>query len=226
VEYKIFGPGGTPSEEFREQLAGFLKLDESQRRTIGEIFLGHDFDPYAPTLPSAVGASSLLPEQFSEATNVVGFLLSSWRANDLQLSDIERDLLLLGCSQPEIETMISFLNTLGPIRESVWAKNNIRIQRLDGLPTMDNLNVICDARAVFGGFPEGIDQHDNSYKTLLGLVPIVIMEIICSDNYGRRERTAVQMSEDQFERLRKILAQANEQLTILKERIGAAKLVV
>lgn len=226
MEYKIFGQGGTPSEEFREQLARFLKLDESQRRTIGEIFLGRDFDPYDPTVPSAVAASSLLPEQFSDASDVVGFLLSSWRENDLQLSDIERDLLLLGCSQPEIEAMISFLNTLSPIRESVLAKKYMRIQRLDGLPTVDNLNVICDARAVFGGFPEGIERHDNSYKTLLGLVPIVIMEIICSDNYGRRERTAVQMTEDQFERLRTILAQAHEQLTILRERIGADKPVV
>jgi hypothetical protein len=219
VEYKIFGPGGTPSDEFREQLETFAKLDEAQRRTMADIFLDRNFDPYDSTVPSAVAASSLLPEQFSEASDLVGFLLSSWREYDLQLSDIERDLLLLGCSQPEIETMISFLNTLSPIRESVWAKKYMRIQRLDGLPTMDNLNVICEARAVFGGFPEGTERQDKSYKTLLGLVPIVILEIISSDNYGRRQRTAVQMTEDQFERFRKILAQAQEQLTILKKRI-------
>jgi hypothetical protein len=84
---------------------------------------------------------------------------------------------------------------------------------------MDNVNIICDARAVFAGFPEGTERASPSYKTLLSLTPIVIMEIISSDNYGQQERTAVQMNEQQFEFFRRVITRAHEQLGILKERI-------
>jgi hypothetical protein len=226
VEYKIFGPNGTPTEEFRTQLRSLLALDEIQRKTIAQIFLRGDFDPFRRTVPPAVAASSLLPEQFTEAADLIGFLLASWREHDLDLGDIERDLLLLGCTQSEIVAMVELLKSLSQIREGVWAKRYTWVQQADGLPTMDNVNIICDARAVFGGFPEGAEQVRESYKTLLGLTPIVILEIISSDNYGRRERSAFQMNDEQFEWFRKAMNRAHEQLTILKERIKATIPVV
>lgn len=88
---------------------------------------------------------------------------------------------------------------------------------------MENVNLICDARAVFAGFPEGSETVSDSYKTLLSLTPIVIMEIISSDNYGQRQRTAFQMTEEDLDWFRRLIARAGEQLAILKERVAAAK---
>jgi hypothetical protein len=219
VEYKIFGPRGTPYGRFDDQLKMFLKLDLAQQRAIAEAFLQNAFDNFGRPLQQLVAASSILPEQFSEAADLVRYLLYSWREYDLHLSDIEEDLLLLGCHESDIKTIIEFLETLSSVRDGVWSKNYERVQQLDGLPTMDNINILCDARAVFGGFPDAAEQAGRGYKTLLGLKPIIIMEILSSDNYGRRQRTAFQMSEKEFESFRRIITRAQEQLAIMKERI-------
>jgi hypothetical protein len=222
LEYKIFGPGGTPGENIREQLKTLLQMDEAQRNTIIELFLRGEDDPWGRNIPRAVAASSMLPEQFSEAAGLIRSFLYAWREFNLQLSDIEGDLLLLGCTDAEIKIAIDLFDRLSVVRDQVWARNISSVQELDGLPTIDNINIICDARAVFGGFPDGAETATDSYKTFLGLKPLVIMEIISSDNYGRERRMAVQMNEESFEWFRKTIAKAQEQFAILKERIGSS----
>lgn len=220
MEYKIFGPGGMPDGDIRDQLKDFFQLDEAQRKTIREVFLKNEFEYSWPApLPEALAASSLLPEQFRGAIDLVRSLLFAWREYSLEIPDVERDLLLLGCSEHDVDLLIDFLRTLSEVKDTVWARNYKRIQQLDGLPTMDNLNIICDARAVFGGVPEATERVSPSYKTLLDLTPIVIMEIISSDAYGQRQRTAVQMNEQQFEIFQRTVSRAQEQLAILKGRI-------
>lgn len=220
MEYKIFGPGGTPSIEIRDQLKEFLKLDEAQRKIVRDAFLSDDFEySWREPLPEAVAASSLLPEQFTGAVELIRSLLYAWREYNLQLADIERDFLLLGCSERDISVLVGFLHALAGLKDSIWTKRLKSIQQLDGLPTIDNLNIICDARAVFGGFPEGAEHVNPSYKTLLDLQPMVIMEIISSDNYGNRQRTGVQMNEEQFEAFQRIVGRAQEQFATLKKRI-------
>jgi len=151
MEYKMFGPGGTPPDQLQKQLMGFLTLDERQRKAIADLFLQSDFDPYARLTPSIVASSSLLPEQFAEAVELIRFLLYSWREYGLQLADIERDLLLLGHSPDHIGRVTEFLKLVSAVQESVWAKNYLRMQQLDGLPTIDNVNLICDARLFLAG---------------------------------------------------------------------------
>jgi hypothetical protein len=73
---------------------------------------------------------------------------------------------------------------------------------------------------VFGGFPDGAEKTTDDYRKFLGLTPIVIMEIISSDNYGRQQRMAVQMNEENFNWLGRSITKAQEQLAILKARIG------
>src|SRR5579863_4532872 len=102
MEYKIFGPGGSPPDQLQRQVKAFLALDERQRKTIADLFLQSDFDPYERITPSIVASSSLLPEQFADVVELIRFLLFSWCEYHLQLADIERDLLLLGYSPDKI----------------------------------------------------------------------------------------------------------------------------
>jgi hypothetical protein len=44
------------------------------------------------------------------------------------------------------------------------------------------------------------------------------VEIISSDFYGRKQRTAIQLDEEGFQRLMRSLKRASEQLDVLKER--------
>jgi hypothetical protein len=140
VEYRIFGPGGTPGENIREQLKTLFQMDEAQRNTIAELFLQSEFDPFRREIPSAVAASSMLPERFREAADLIRFLLLSWRDYRLQISDIEEDLLLLGCTDGEIKIAVDLLNRLSVVKDRVWVRNLSRIQDLDGLPTIDSVH--------------------------------------------------------------------------------------
>lgn len=221
MQYKIFGSDRTPYPGFRDQLRAFLNLDEAQEDAVANAFLQKALDNFGRPKPQVVAESSILPEQFREAAELAYQLLYAWKEYDLQLADVEGDLLLLGCNEGEIKTIIAFLEKLRNVRDSVWAKNYSRFQQLDGLPTIDDVNILCDARAVFGGFPEASEKVGGAYKTLLGLKPIVIMEIISSDNYGRQQRTAFQLNEEDFEGFQRVISRAREQLAILKERIEA-----
>ena len=221
MEYRIFGLAGSPSEEYRRDLQELVKLDDAQKHALRDWFLATpDYDPFKSPLPADIVASTLLPEQFQRTAQCLRRLLWAWQEYRLQPEDIERDLLLLGLDSASIEAFGPFLASLSTVRQRAWASEYARTQTFDGLPTMDGLNFICDARAVFGGFPS-IEQAQDSYKEFLGLVPVVIMELITSDNYGSRERTAIQLSEESFELLRKAVGRVHDQLSILKERTAS-----
>jgi hypothetical protein len=224
VEYKIFGPGGAASEDFRRDLHDLLKLDDAQRSVISDWFLRSKTYDTAP-LPATIVASTLLPEQFRRAVQVLRRLLWAWEEYRLELEDVERDLLLLGFDSEALPVILPFLADLSVVKEKVWTRDYVQTQSIDGLPTMDALNFLCEARAIFGGFPTGDDdQFRDSYKRFLGVMPIVIMELVASDNYGNRKRMAVQLSEESFEWLQKAVGRAQEQLSILKERTATLAL--
>jgi hypothetical protein len=222
VEYRIFGPGGSPSEGFRRNIQEWVKLDGTQRDAIGDWLLASkDCDPSASPLPASIAASTLLPEQFRHAADGLRGLLWAWQEYGLQLSDIERDLLLIGLDSEALAVIVPFLARLSRIKRRVWACDYATSKQVEGLPTMDGLNFTCEARAVFGGDPAGRDPVRDSYKQFLGVIPVIIMELITSDNNGNNERTAIQLSEEDFEWLRKAIERTHEQLSIMKERTAA-----
>ena len=219
MEYRIFGAAGSPSEDVRRDLHDLLKLDDMQRDAIVDWFAASkDYDPFSSPLPASIVASTLLPEQFQRAAQSLRRLLWAWQEYGLQLPDIERDLLLLGFDSKMLAVIVPFLDRLSALKQRVWAFDYARTQAFEGLPTMDALNFICEARAVFGGYPSGDDETRESYRQFLGIIPVVLMELITSDNYGNKERTAIQLSEENFEWLHKAIGRAREQLSILKER--------
>lgn len=220
MEYRIFGPGGSPSEDFRRDLQGLLKLDDAQRGAIADwFFASKNYDPFESPLPGNIVASTLLPEQFRSAAQTLRGLLWAWQEYGLQLEDIERDLLLLGIDSEALGGLVSFLGRLSAVRQRVWACEYERGRRFDGLPTIDILNFVCEARAIFGGDSGVNGPIRDAYRQFLGVTPVVIMELITSDNYGNKERTAIQLSEDHFEWLRKAVERAHEQLSIMKDRM-------
>jgi hypothetical protein len=76
VEYKIFGPGREPYEDFTSRLEAFCALDEAQRDALAAWFQStSDFDTYATELPPGILDSTLLPEQFRSTTSPIRFLL-------------------------------------------------------------------------------------------------------------------------------------------------------
>ena len=222
MEYKIFGPSQQPPDDFKKDLEALFRLDDQQRDAIANWLLAaRSYDLYEPELPPIIVASTLLPEQFRQAAGVVRHLLNSWQRYGLELRDIERDALLLGFGQEQLEILSSLLARLAPIKERVWLDGLEGFQHATGLPTIDDVNIVWDVRPLFGGDPYyyyAADGDDASYRRFCGLTYLATVEIIASDNYGRNQRTAIQVNEEDFERLLRAMKRAREQLGILKER--------
>ena len=107
----------------------------------------NDFD--SEQASPAVAASTLLPEQFTESADVLKYILESWYMYGLQLPEIQRDLLLLNCPRERIERLGSLLERLRPARDRVY-RDYMRFDHENAvLPTLNDINVVCDLRPVF-----------------------------------------------------------------------------
>ena len=144
-----------------------------------------------PEPPPAVVASTLLPEQFRQTAGLIRQLLNNWQRYGLGLQDIERDLLLLGVV-PEHLGILAFLTRLSPIKERVWLDGVEGNQSWPGIPTIDDVNILWDARPLFGGSSYYYFKADcDAPCTRFG------PHLYChrgdhqSDSYGREERTAI-----------------------------------
>ena len=202
MEYKIFGTGRSPGDEFRAELRTFCELDDVQREALADWFeTTSSFDPYATEFPSVILASPLLPEQFRKSADAIRFLLDAWYRRSLVIDDIERDLLLLGLEPAQIVDVCRFLSRLSQTKERVWRDARESVAKEVGLPTLEDANIVWDARPVFGGssvyYPPG-DECADLYKQCLGLSCMAIVEFMVSDSNGLKQRLAIQMNEDIF----------------------------
>jgi len=225
VEYKIFGPGRQPPDDFKEDLAALFRLDDKQRDALAEWFLSADNHyPWGPELPPIIAASTLLPEQFRQTADAVRHLLYGWQRFGLQLADVERDLLLLGCGSEDMKVVLDLLKRLSSVKERVWIGALRGYQESAGLPIIDDVDIVWNARPVFGGdayyyWAGGGDEA--SYNKLFGLVYLATMEIKASDSSGQKQRIAVQLTEAGLERLLVGMKRSREQLDTLKSCMEA-----
>lgn len=224
MDYKVFGAGHSPSDEFVKELAAFCELDDVQREALAVWFeTTSDFDTYTPGMPPGISASTLLPEQFRKAAAPIRFMLNAWQQNSLDIADIQRDLLLFGLGSKQIEVVTAFLQRLAPVRKRVWIDGLEGVAQVNGLPTIDDANVVWDARGVFGGptyYHFSGDANEATYKQCFGLTCMAILELIVSDTGGVKERFAIQMNEPTFRQLLVAMNRADEQLKSLKALIS------
>jgi hypothetical protein len=201
-------------------LETFLNLDESQRRTIAEWFLStRDFDTEDALSDHRIAASTLLPQQFISSVDSIRYILEAWHQYQLQVSDIQRDLLLLGFEPEKIELFGKFLEPLNSIKARVFEQYVRDIQENAVLPTLEDVNIVCDARAIFEDYPYPIPERTKMRHTrLLGFQPMLLMEIFAEDSVGRKQRFSFQMTERRFDELCDSLKRAGDQLNVFKTK--------
>lgn len=223
MEFKLFGPGGSPGSHFQSDLKGLLGLDEQAWEVLANWFLTTtDFDFEQATSSPAIVASALLPEQFREGAHVLKFILESWHRYRLQLPDIQRDLLLLNCPRESIERLGPLLERLRPARDRVY-RENMRIYHENAVvPTLEDIDVVCDLRPRFGGTVYPLQEGDPvEYTKLLGYSYMVLVDLSTEDPDGKKRRLAFQMTEATLADLQAALQRAKEQLDILKASTSA-----
>jgi len=114
------------------------------------------------------------------------------------------------------------LDRLHSTKEQVWVEGRKEFERSVGLPTIDDVNIVWNARPAFGGdafyYYDSV-SNEALYDTFLGLVYLATMEISASDNNrDNKQRIAIQMNEQTFERLLSGMKRAGDQLKVLKMR--------
>jgi hypothetical protein len=216
MEFRLFGPGGSPSKHFQKGLKILFDLDDEAWEVLASWFsTTSDFDR-EPDSP-AIAASTLLPEQFSQSADALKYILESWHMYGLQSRDIQRDLLLLNCPRDRIERLGSLLERLRPVRDRVY-RDHMRFEYENAvLPTLADMDIVCDLRPVFEDtvfpIPEALPVR---HTTLLGYSYVVLMELSTEDSGGRSGRLGFQMNEVQPMDLQAALQRAREQRDILK----------
>ena len=133
------------------------------------------------------------------------------------MPEIQRDLLLLNCPRDRIERLGSLLERLRPVRDRVYSEYMRFDHENAVLPTLEDINVVCDLRPIFEDtvfpIPEAIPVR---HTKLLGYSYIVLMELFTEDFGGRTQRLGFQMNEAQLVDFQAALQRAREQLDILK----------
>jgi hypothetical protein len=69
----------------------------------------------------------------------------------------------------------------------VWIEGPNDSERLTGLATLDSLNIVWNAKPMFGGdavYFYNADSFEGAYDRMLGLVYWATMDISASDNHG------------------------------------------
>ncbi len=221
MELKIFGRSGVPDEEFKKGLNTLLSVDASAWNEIAEWFLATDsFDEYDDTSSRTIAVSSLLPEEFHESVNALRFLLEAWQIHSLQVLDIQRDLFALGYAEDAIDRLGDLLRRLDPVKKRVYA-SFMRFEHENAiLPTLEDIDVVCDIRPVFEDyvFPAPTKASGVDYKKLVGFSYLVLVELLTEDNEGKTRKLSFQMSERSLSDFQAALQRTREQLDILKVR--------
>ncbi len=222
MNYRIFG-ASSPSEDFVAGLQEFCTLDEVQREALAVWFeTALDFDSFTAELPPSILKSTLLPDQFRKTAMPIRYILNEWQQQSLELQDIQRDLLLFGLNPEQVELVTRFVERLSPVKKRVWIDGWEGTAQSVGLSTVDDANVVWDARAVFGGNSYYYFTHDAdeaTYSQCLGLTCMAILELMVSDTNGSKTRLAVQMNESTFKDFLRAMNRADKQLDSLKARV-------
>lgn len=220
MEFKLFGPGGYPSNRFQKGLKVLFSLGSKQWDVIAKWFLETDsFDPHGAVSSPLIVASLLTPDQFIESVEVLQFIFEAWSIYGLDVPQIQRDLMLLDSSGKEIGRLGELLQRLSSVRERAY-KYYMRSKNENAvLPTLEDIEVVCDLRPIFEDWVYPLPETQSVQHTkLLGFTHIVLVELVTEDTSGRRHRLAFQMTQDMLQDLEAALRRAHEQLDILKAR--------
>lgn len=219
MELKMFGPGGTPEEQFEKDLKTLFAVDPIGWELLGNWFVTTDsFDPEEALSSPAIIASTLVPEQFTASVSAVKYLLEAWHLYGLELADIQRDLMVLGYPADQVERLGVLLAPLARVKRTVYAEFMRFGHETAVLPTLEDIDVVCDVRPIFEDYVYPIPQRTRtSHTKLLGFSYMVLMELAAEDFEGRSHKLSFQMTEDTLADFKAALQRVSDQLDILKK---------
>ena len=217
MQLKLFGSTG-PSQVFKRDFDLLARLDDRELDLLSSWFMSASnvVSPGDSELVTLAEQFQINPEELGRVIAVVRFMLNSWRELDLTLDDIDLDLETLGHDRSRRSKVHQLLDKLEVCRDRVHRAVLRRAHETAGLATIDDVNLLWDIRPVFGDFTYSAEPRASGVTDLLDYTYVLIMELEASYANGKRETTAVQLSEEEFSDLARAMDRAKEQLEVLK----------
>jgi hypothetical protein len=93
------------------------------------------------------------------------------------------------------------------------------------LPILEDVNIVCELRAVFGRFPSpnSSDEHKEQVKRFLGFEPLVLISLELRDEVGNKTVCNFQLTEKNLQQLLKTLGEASIQIEEMKQQHKLSK---
>jgi hypothetical protein len=221
LELNLFGLTA-PSEAFKPDLDRLLALkDRNLQRIAAWVEESPDVNPETwqemSKLSEMIG---LPPQELNKILILTRFLLTNWKARNLTLDDILSDLVLLGYNEDQLAKGKRFLEQVGTAKEKVHRLVLKRAEERTILPTIDDINIVWDARPVFEDRAYSVQPIGDSYQNLIGTVYVMLLEISASRADGSEATETYQFTEAEFERLTEALSRARKQLEIFRRAVS------
>jgi hypothetical protein len=210
---------GLPTDKLRSDLRKLLDLTEDeQNRLIA--YLANANNP----LPTSVGDIAKVAEavdidasELQPKMELIWYILVNWRHSGAHLKEVADELSALGYSGQDLQRATEFFERISVVKEQFYVADVRGDIEILGLPTVDQMSLIWDIRPIFSPTewaPRGKDSNPTS-TDWLAHTNMLILEIMSSNREGRKESISVQLSEEEFEELERLVSIARKQLELI-----------
>ncbi len=179
-----------------------------------------------PDYAQAVKGSALSVEDFERHVSVIQFVLNRWNAEKLNIRQVTADLHKLDLKPAGLRRVVDLFASLEDVGKRVFMDSIRNFYETVALPTIDDMNAICELRPLFGDPAYEARPMGNDYDKLLGFTEVILLEIAGSNAHGEEFHSTYQMSEREFDHLIEGLMRARQQFEAMKkwkESVGETK---
>lgn len=209
-----------PSNAF-DDVSALLRLDEEQFRALIELFgKPASIVPNADFMQEVATRLHLDTSTAESIVLVCQFLLTVAEDGDPR-AEILKDLreFVVRNAPSDKDGMVSAFDGKRGQLESLLAPKPERSKALKirylthGLyPTVDSFRTVCELRPVF--------ESARDQETIIGLVPVIVMEIQSSDIEGEDQKLLLHFTPDMLRSLKDTIVRTEEKLAAIQARFG------
>jgi hypothetical protein len=174
-------------------------------------FIAKEYD--SSDLERSAAALNLTEVEFAQALSLIGTLLVYGEhpgdigdLKDLGLTDYQDKVKLLLAAVDISQDEIGYSRQKGMVLRSA-------------IPTLDDVDALCDLRAVFARLPSASssEKHLQKVNSLLGFEPVAIVSLQLNNAAGKDDAPVFQVSETGLRNLIQTLQETLGQLEIIKK---------
>jgi len=218
LDFHLFRSGTWPSKDFEADLENLARLPQRDLDRLRNWFVttrtftSLDWPDYA----EGVKKSDLSVEEFEKHVSVIQYVLNRWNAEKLSVAQVTSDLPKFGLKPRAVSKLAKLFGSLEKVGRRVYLDSIRSFHENVALPTIDDINVVCELRPLFGDPAYEAPPMGAEYDKLFGFTEVMLLEIVASDSRGGETSATYQLTERDFDNLLQGLTRARRQFEVMK----------